>query len=205
MNLIIFFCSFFIAPIGWDQGNPPDLENCFAAYQTAVLHKQGDEAVKYLDSHSMDYFKMILEKVQGADSLAIEALSLPDKFNVLMIRQLASKKQILSFTPVTMTAFGFNHGMGGSGKLEGATLGKAKIKGNTAKAYLIQNGKKTTSAFEFNKEDGQWKIDVTPLIRESETEIKDMLQGKNENEFIFDMLELMTGKAPTAAIWKKVK
>jgi hypothetical protein len=121
-----------------------------------------------------------------------------------MIRHLATKKEILAFTPATMTAFAFNHGMGKT-KLEGSTLGKAKIKGNNAKANLVNGGKKTDTEFVFNLEHGQWKIDVLPLMQESEADIKAMLNGKNENEFIFDMLELMTGKAPTNAIWKKIK
>jgi len=200
--LIITFLL--IAVLSFAQSPQADLEKTFTSYQAAQLDNKGDEAVKYLDSMSMDYFKMILEKVRGADSLAIEALPLSGKFNVLMIRHLASKKEILGFTPATMTAFAFNHGMGKT-KLEGATLGKAKIKGNNAKANLVNSGKKTDTEFVFNLEHGQWKIDVLPLMQESEADIKAMLNGKNENEFIFDMLELMTGKAPTSAIWKKIK
>jgi|WetSurMetagenome_2_1015567.scaffolds.fasta_scaffold147099_2 hypothetical protein len=181
-----------------------DLEKTFTSYQTAQLNNKGEDAVQYLDSMSIDYFKMILDKVRGADSVAIEALPLSGKFNVLMIRHLATKKEILAFTPTTMTAFAFNHGMGKS-KLEGATLGKAKIKGNNAKAPLLENGKKTDTQYEFNLEDSLWKIDVLPLMEESEADIKAMINGKSENEFIFDMLELMTGKAPTKAIWKKIK
>jgi len=132
-------------------------------------------------------------------------MCLSDKFNVLIIRHLTTKKQILGFTPRTMTAFAFANGMGGKYKIEGATLGKAKIKGNTAKAFLINNGKKAEITYDFNLENGQWKINVLPSIKESEKEIKDMLQGKNENEFIFGMLELMTGKTPSSAIWNKIR
>ena len=205
MNSIFFICSLVLFNINFDLGNPPELEKCFSAYKAAILNNKGEDAVKYLDSHSMDYFTMILEKVQGADSVAIEALSLSDKFNVLVIRHLATKKDILAFTPATMTAFAFNNGMGGQTNLEASTLGKAKIKGNNAKAYLMVDGKKTNTEYEFNLEDGQWKIDITASMAKAETEMKDMLQGKDENEFIFVMLELMNGKVPTNSIWKKIK
>ena len=204
MKSILFCFSFILSHQVLGQGNPPELDKCFTSYQSAMLNDQGAEAVKYLDSHSMDHFKMILEKVKGADSLAIEALSVSDKFNVLVIRHMATKKEILAFTPATMTAFAFNHGMGKS-NLEGATLGKSKIKNNNAKAFLMVDGKKTDEEYEFNLEDGQWKIDITPSMAKAELEMKDMLEGQDENEFIFGMLELMSGKTPTHSIWKKIK
>ena len=204
MKSMLFCFSLILSHQVLGQGNPPELDKCFTAYQSAMLNDQGAEAVKYLDSHSMDHFKMILEKVKGADSLAIEALSVSDKFNVLVIRHMATKKEILAFTPATMTAFAFNHGMGKS-NLEGATLGKAKIKGNNAKAPLMKEGKKTDEEYEFNLEDGQWKIDITAPMAKAELEMKEMLMGQNENEFIFGMLELMSGKTPTHSIWKKIK
>jgi hypothetical protein len=204
MKTILFCLSFIIAHYVQGQGNPPELDKSFAAYQSAILNDKGAEAVKYLDSHSMDHFKMILEKVLGADSLAIEALSLSDKFNVLVIRHMATKKEILAFTPATMTAFAFNHGMGKS-DLEGATLGKAKIKGNNAKVPLMKDGKKTDEEYEFNLEEGHWKIDITSSMAKAELEMKEMLMGQDENEFIFGMLELMSGKTPTNSIWKKIK
>jgi hypothetical protein len=50
----------------------------------------------------------------------------------------------------------------------------------------------------------EWKIDITPFVHEGEKDFQDMLQGKSENEFIFGMLELMSGKTPSRSIWKKV-
>jgi len=67
------------------------------------------------------------------------------------------------------------------------------------------DGKKTEEEYEFNLEDGQWKIDITPSMAKAELEMKDMLEGQDENEFIFGMLELMSGKTPTHSIWKKIK
>ena len=67
------------------------------------------------------------------------------------------------------------------------------------------DGKKTEEEYEFNLEDGQWKIDITAPMAKAELEMKEMLMGQNENEFIFGMLELMSGKTPTHSIWKKIK
>lgn len=73
----------------------------------------------------------------------------------------------------------------------------------TAYQTAVIDDKET--AYHFNLQKNGWKIDITPFVQESEKDIQDMVQGQNENEFIFGMLELMTGKAPTRAIWKPVK
>jgi len=66
------------------QKNLPDLDNTFTAFQSAIINSNGDEAVIYLDSNSMNYFKSILDNVLNADSLTLESLPLSDKFNVLV-------------------------------------------------------------------------------------------------------------------------
>ena len=146
-----------------------------------------------------------MENVQHADSVKMESLSLPEKFNVLMVRHLSTKKEILALTPGKLAAFNYANGWGGKDKLQGATLGKLKIKNQSASAFLENEGKKTETSYNFNFENKEWKINITPFINDSEKEIGDMIQGQNPNEFMFGMLELMTGKAPTRAIWKPIK
>ncbi|HJW27974.1 MAG TPA: hypothetical protein VJ508_01860, partial [Saprospiraceae bacterium] len=86
------------------------IQKAFTSYQTAIGKKDGNEAAKYIDSHSIDYFKMVLDNVRNADSMTVESLEMTDKFNVLITRQLATKKEIHAFTPVTLAIFDFNHG-----------------------------------------------------------------------------------------------
>jgi len=201
--LFLFLLSF--SDILYAQDNAALINTVFTAYQNAVINDNGTEAIQYLDSISMNYFKKILGNVQQADSVALESIGLPEKFNVLMVRHLSTKKEIISLTPEKLAAFNYANGWGGKDKLQGAALGKIKIKNNSATALLMMDGMKTETSYHFNLEKEGWKIDITPFVRESEKEIQDMVQGQNENEFIFGMLELMTGKAPTRAIWKPVK
>jgi len=199
--LFLLTCSVFLHA----QDHAALIHTVFTSYQNAVVNDKGIEAIQYLDSTSMNYFKKILENVLHADSVKMESLALPEKFNVLMVRHLSTKKEIKELTPEKLAAFNYANGWGGKDKLQDATLGKIKIKNNSATALLMKDGKKTETSYIFNHEKDEWKIDITPFVRESEKDIQDMVQGQNVNEFMFGMLELMTGKAPTRAIWKPIK
>ena len=198
--LFLLLFSFFLHA----QDNVSTINEVFTSYQAAVVNDKGIEAAQYLDSHSIAYFNKILENVRSADSVALESLSLPEKFNVLMVRHLSTKKEIMALTPQKLAAFNYTHGWGGKDDLQDATLGKVKIKNNTATAPLVKDGKKTDTTYTFYLEGSEWKIDITPFVHEGEKDFQDMLQGKSENEFIFGMLELMSGKTPSRSIWKKV-
>lgn len=201
--LCLFLLSFsLVLPA---QDNASAIQEVFTSYQAAVVNDKGLEAAQYLDSHSIDYFKKILENVRSSDSIALETLSLPEKFNVLMVRHLSTKKEIMALTPQKLAAFNYANGWGGKDKLQDATLGKVKIKNDSATAPLVKEGKKTETIYTFYHEGSDWKIDITPFVHEGEKDFQEMLQGKNENEFIFGMLELMSGKTPSRSIWKKIQ
>lgn len=53
---------------------------------------------------------------------------------------------------------------------------------------------------------GQWKLDLTSLFPASNLLFKQMVEesGQNENEYLFSLLEMLTGKKPGSEIWQKV-
>jgi len=73
-----------------------------------------------------------------------------------------------------------------------------------AKAPFLANGKTTDFYFHFYKEAKSWKIDLTALFPASITIFKNIAteSGLAENDFLFSLLENMTGKKPDPSIWK---
>jgi hypothetical protein len=53
----------------------------------------------------------------------------------------------------------------------------------------------------------QWTLDLTSLFPLSNTAFRNLIEesGENENEFLFSVLESLTGKRPGAEIWQKIK
>ena len=189
------------------QSDAELVSGTFIQYQAALMNEKGEEVVKYLDNQSLAYFKELLTHIRAADSLMIESLSSSDKMNILMIRHLASKKEILSFTSKTLAIFAFHHGFGNKEDLNGAQLGKIKFVDSFAQAPLLRNHKKSGVTYYFTKSNNLWYINILPLMKESDKEFEELIAstGRTENELILGLLELMSDKKTSPEIWKSVK
>jgi hypothetical protein len=198
-------CFLALKIIGQDATK--DINVVFDGYKSAIVNDNGAAAVEFMDTRTLDYYKKLLNYVLTADSVTLESLPLMDKFSVLSVRHMATKKEILAFTDKSFIAFTIKKGMMGKNTLEGYTLGKVTVKDNFAKAQIIADGEKSDKYYHFYSDGTKWKIDITPLFAIEEKETEDFIKqsGKPENEFIFGILELMTEKTPSPAIWKKIK
>lgn len=59
----------------------------------------------------------------------------------------------------------------------------------------------------FYKEEGTWKIDLTSLFPIGSMAFKKMQQesGMDENEYLFMLLEMLTGRKPGNEIWNTIE
>src|SRR5690606_16152787 len=85
----------------------------FEGYKDAILNDRGEEAVKFVDSRTMNYYAHVLDKVKNADSVEVSALSLMDKLMVLSVRHRAKKEEILRFTGESLFVYAIKEGMVG--------------------------------------------------------------------------------------------
>ena len=183
------------------------VREAFDNYKSAILNDKGNEAVEYVDSRTIRYYSDILELVKNADSTQVSSLSLLDKLMVFSIRHSTSKEEILSFDGKKLLVYAINSGMVGKNSVSNNLVGDVTIDNKFAKGQLIANGQKAPFYFHFYKEDGQWKIDLTSIFSVSTMAFKKMVDdsGQNENEYLFSLLEMLTGKKPRQEIWEKVK
>jgi hypothetical protein len=182
------------------------VKQSFDKYKAAILTDKGDEAVKYVDSRTITYYGQMLELVKTGDSAKVQGLSIMDKIMVFTIRHRASKEDILQFDGKSLFVYAIKSGMVGKNSVANNSVGTITISGTFAKGQFVSNGKKTPLYFQFYKEDSQWKLDLTSLFPYSTVALKKMVEesGKSENEFIFYLLEMMTGRKPGAEIWQPV-
>ncbi|MEP6793748.1 MAG: hypothetical protein ABJB16_05430 [Saprospiraceae bacterium] len=183
------------------------IKDVFTGYKTAIMTDKESQAIDYMDIRTLEYYKHILNLVKSADSITLDTQPLLDKFTILNIRHIATKKQILAFDDKSIIAFVIKNGMMGKNTLEGFELGKITVKKNTAKAMIIADGAKTTKFYNFYSDGTKWKIDFTSLFPAEEKETKQIIRdsGKSENEFMLGILEIMSEKKVSPNIWKKIK
>ena len=97
--------------------------------------------------------------------------------------------------------------MVGKNSVANNSIGEVTIDGNFAKGQFVVNGQKAPFYLHFYKEEQQWKMDLTSLFTVSTSAFKKMADdsGQNENEYLFDLLEIITGKKPGPGIWQPIK
>ena len=179
----------------------------FEGYRSAILNDKGAEAVRYVDSNTVKYYVDMLELVKTADSATVEELSILDKLMVFSIRHRTPRENILSFDGKALLVYAIESGMVGKSSVANISIGEVTINENFATGQLVSNGEKAPFYFHFHNEDEQWKVDLTSIFAISTTGFQRAAKesGKGDNEFIFSLLEMITGKKPDGSIWEPVK
>ena len=175
----------------------------FENYKAAILNDRGEEAVQFVDSRTIKYYGDLLEHVKKADSTAVEGLSVMDKLMIFTIRHRAAKEEILSFDGKGLLVYAIKSGMVGKNSVVNSSIGDVTIEGSFAKGQFLSNGQKAPFSFHFYKEEESWKVDLTSIFPASTMVLKKIVEdsGQPENEFIFSLLEMVSGKKPGAEIW----
>ena len=179
----------------------------FENYKTAVLNDKGDDAYNCVDSTTIKYYTDILEKAKHADYKIINSLKVLDKMTILTIRHYSTKEEILSFDIRNLFIYTIKKGMVGKNGVSKSSLGEITINGKSAIGQFVADGQKAPFGFKFNNEQGKWKIDITSIfdITAPLIEKNIRLSGLSENEFIFTILENLTGKKPNSEIWEPLE
>ena len=100
--------------------------------------------------------------------------------------------------------YAIKKGMVGKNSVINNTIGDIKIDNGFAKGQLLVSDQPTEIYMHFYKEQDHWKIDLTSIFPIGNAAFKDMVEedGRPENEFIFMILEYLTGKKPDPSIWQ---
>jgi hypothetical protein len=206
ISQLLFFIVILTTSCRGQEDETKLVREAFDNYKSAILNDKGDEAVKYVDSRTIKYYQQIIDIAKNADSAKVVSLPLIDRLMVFSIRHRTSKEQILSFDGKALLVYAIKSGMVGKNSVANNSIGEVSIDNNFAKAQFIANGQKAPFYFHFYKEDSKWKIDLTSIFSVSGMAFKKMIQesGQDENEYLFSLLENLTGKYPGKEIWKRV-
>ncbi|WP_342087330.1 hypothetical protein [Dyadobacter sp. OTU695] len=185
------------------QNEEKQVKKTFDDYKSAILNDKGEEAVEQVDTKTIAYYGSILEKVKTADSLQVDKSSLMDKLIILIIRHRISKEEIMTTNGKQLLVTAIKMGMVGKSSVMNNEVGAVKVNGNFASGELLVRGQKTPLAFEFHKESGVWKLDLTALFPAGEAAFRQMVKqsGEPENEYLLSLIEMTSGKEPGADVW----
>lgn len=183
------------------------VKKSFDNYKKSILQGQGEEAIKYVNSKTTDYYDKELNLAIYGDSATINDLAIIDKLTVFIARHKIPNHELIKMNGKEFFIYAVNNGMIGKNSVMTTQVGDVTIKDNVAHGQMISNGQKTPLFFEFSKESTEWKVDLTSIFPPTNIALGKMLeqQGLSDNEFIFQTLEALTGRKVTDDIWKPLK
>ncbi len=190
-----------------NKSDEEQVRDCFANYKSSILNDRGEEAVKYVDRRTIKYYQDILDKTKNADSTAINDMNIMDKLMVFSIRHRTPKEEILEFDGKKLLVYAIKEGMVGKNSVMNNEVGDIDIDHDFAKGQLVVSGTPAPMYFHFYKEQENWKINLTSIFPIATQAFQSMADesGEEENEYLFTLLELITGKRPTSQIWDTIK
>ena len=205
--LYLLFLIITINPTNAQTNDKLEINKVFDRYKSAILNDKADEALSAIDNKTISYYKTILSEVKKADSSKIAAMSLVDKITVLGVRARATKQEIVDMQGSDVFLFAIKNGMVGKNSVINNSVGEIIIDKNFAKGELLVNGEKTPVFFHFYKENDGWKLNLTELFSLGNMSLKQLFQdsGKPENEYLMEILSMLSGKTLSYEIWHPIE
>ncbi|MEO1253543.1 MAG: hypothetical protein AAFY41_01475 [Bacteroidota bacterium] len=178
----------------------------FNKYKKALLEESGSDAADQVDLNTITYYKMILNKSLKADSVEVVNMDIIDKLTIFTVRHRVPKEELMGgMTAKDFFAYSVDNGMIGKSSVMNITIGDVFVEGDSAKGQMITAGQETPLFFGFRNEEG-WKIDITSIFSATNEALQQMITSVDSTaeEWIFQALEMLTGKAPTNEIWNPI-
>lgn len=181
-----------------------EIVKTFDLYKKATQEKNGAEVYHLLDKNTREWYAQILDKIKYADSVEITNLSLNDKLMVLTSRLIIDKDSIFQFDARTFCIYITNKTAIGANNGSSIKLKTVSVNDQKAKAPVLATPEGDIIEFEFNKENGVWKFNLSSVFEATDLILKKHLSDYyvSDNEYALHALETISEKTPTNGIWK---
>lgn len=185
-----------------ESSDPEEIRETFNDYKAGVLDRDGAAASSLISSETLDYYDDIRQLAATAGPKKIGQQSIANKFLVTRARLEVGANRLKKMTGKEL----FEYGVRKSWISEGATvrqeLGDIAVSGDVANAEV--NGGGPTS-YDFFRENGEWKLDFIAILRSFNVFLQSQASesGQPDDEYLFLLLESITGKSVPRSIWRK--
>ena len=186
------------------QTNQQLIHRAFNAYKAAILRQDGDAAVVLVDRTTLEYYSRMKALALDGSESEVKQLTPMNKIMVLSLRHRVALDELRTMTAEALFIYAVNHGWIGKNSVLDTEIGEPRVFGTDASAEYIKNRVATSLKFRFKKELGKWKLDLTSLIPIADQGMTMLIQkqGFDEDAFIINLIESVSGKRVSASIWQ---
>jgi ABC-type oligopeptide transport system substrate-binding subunit len=179
------------------------VSDCFAAYKGAILAQKGEVAVEHLSQGTIDEFQNYVNLALTADREELEALSVINRMQVILMRHRIPLDTLRGLNGRSAIVYAVDRDWIGKNAVIRTELGEVSTHDDRATAEVIIGGQKAPTRFQFRRENGTWRFDLLTVLMDGNTAMKRAAEqaGMDENEFLFNLTESVTGKKIDESIW----
>lgn len=194
---------------GCDQVDRDEIHQVHAAFDQAMVSRDGEMVVNMLAHPAIEYYKRVLSYAQHATARQVRQSPAIEKFQILMVRQKLTKEEMArldgrSFVRIIIDEGWFEPNF----RRPERTITDIRFKGgNVASAALVLDEFETELRYGFIRERDQWKVDDTLVDQVYNRLIEQAAAFSNvsEDEFILRWVEGASGKPVSDSIWDPPK
>ena len=206
MKAIIYSLLFSIALTACTPRESGEVAKCFQEYKSAILEQNGEVAVGLVSKRTVDEYQNYVNWALSADRKTLESLSRTNRFQVLLLKHRIPAETLKQLDGRSAFIYAVDRDWIGKNGVIRTSLGKVDTASDRATAEVLVDGKRAPNRFQFLKENGKWKIDLVALIQDTNQTLKSAASqaGKTEGEFMFSLIESVSGKKIEDAIWTPI-
>ncbi|MGH9246584.1 MAG: hypothetical protein ACRD29_20195 [Acidimicrobiales bacterium] len=169
-------------------------ESAFAAYQSALAERRGDDAAALVSSGTLAYYESARRLALTALADELGSRSAFDRLTVVSLRVGVPADQLAAGTPAELFAAVVDAGLVGQ-QVGALVVRSTSVDGDLARVQLVAGAGQLITV-EVRREGDEWRVDVTGLIPLADAAISQLAaaQGIAEDELILATLSAITGR-----------
>ena len=176
----------------------------FAAYKAAILEANAEKTLALVDSNTIQYYGAMLDHALNSDETTVRALDMMDLLMVMSIRHRVDPEHAKAMNATSLLEHGVNSGWIGKESVMGMDVTHIDVEGDQAAATFTASNVQAPVPFQFNREGGTWKIDLTSIMEVSGSAFKQLAEQQEvtEVDLIFMLLGMISSKeVDQSSIW----
>jgi hypothetical protein len=180
-----------------------DIQQTFDAYKTAILATDGNAAIQQIAQPTLKEYQNYIDWSLYANRETLQNLSALNKMQVFLLKHRIPADELKKMNGENAFVYAVDHDWIGKQGTVATTIADIQVSGDTASAATLIDGRKQSIRFNFVKENGSWKLDLTKTLQDTDALLRFQISkaGIPEDQYILSSIEMITGRKVADNIW----
>ncbi len=176
----------------------------FDDYKSALIAQDGEAAAGVAADATLDYYDEMRILALTATRREVKSLRLVDQLFALGLRHFLPPARLQKMDGFEVFEYSVDEGMISENAVSKMEPTDADVSGDRALLSVEIDGAQAPFTFVLVREDGSWKMDMTELLKLSDSAFQSLADqsGKSDEAFLMQLLTSMSGTKPSNDIWK---